>query len=219
MAATPDASSQPHPESVILVHGLWMNGLDLALLRWRLKDAGYRTYQFSYRSAHGTLKQHAQRLRAFIDGTPGEVVHIVAHSLGGLVTLELLDEELGVGRPGKIVFLGSPVRGSAVARSLSERGLGRIFLGGVEEPLTRFQARAWTGTHPIGTLAGTKRFGVGWMFTRLPEPHDGTVAMEETVLEGAVDSTSVHTSHTGMLVDRTVARRVINFLKEGEFGR
>ena len=196
-----------------------MNGLDLVLMRWRLHRAGYRTYQFSYRSVRNTLARHAERLKAFIQEIPEPEVHVVAHSLGGLVALSFLDQGFSTGRPGKFLFLGSPVRGSAAAQSLAERGLGRMLLGGVEQALTRSEAREWVGKHPIGTLAGTKSFGVGWMLTKLPVPNDGTVAEEETRLKGAVDHCSVYTSHTGMLIHGEVARQVLSFLQHGEFGR
>jgi len=206
-------------QAVILVHGLWMNGLDLSVLRWRLNRAGYRTYLFSYRSVHGTVAQHAQRLRDFIADVAEPEVHIVAHSLGGLVVLSFLDQNFSTGRPGKFVFLGSPVRGSAAAKGLVERGFGRVLLGGVQEALTRSEARKWVGSHPIGTIAGTQSFGIGSVFTDLPKPNDGTVAEEETRLAGEVDHCAVHTSHVGMLVAAEVGAQVINFLRDGEFGR
>jgi Alpha/beta hydrolase family len=206
-------------QAVILVHGLWMNGLDLTLMRWRLRRAGYCTYQFSYRSVGNTIPQHAQRLKAFIEEVEEPVVHLVAHSLGGLVALSFLDQGFSTGRPGKFLFLGSPVRGSAAAKGLVERGLGKVLLGGVAEALTRSEAREWVGSHPIGTLAGTKSFGIGGMFTELPVPNDGTVAEEETRLQGAVDHCAVHTSHTGMLIDSEVMQQVLSFLRNGEFGR
>jgi pimeloyl-ACP methyl ester carboxylesterase len=204
-------------EAVILVHGLWMNGMDLTLMRWRLSDAGYKVYRFSYRSVKNTLAQHAERLKAFVTDVPEPVVHVVAHSLGGLVALSFLDQGFSTGRPGKFVFLGSPVRGSAAAKGLAERGLGKFLLGNVEEALTRSAEREWIGRHPIGTLAGTKAFGIGRIFTDLPKPNDGTVAEEETRLKGAVDHCTVHTSHTGMLIDREVQMQVQSFLQDGEF--
>ncbi|SVA62635.1 uncharacterized protein METZ01_LOCUS115489, partial [marine metagenome] len=36
-------------DTVVITHGLWMTGAELYLLRKRLRAAGFRTFQFSYR--------------------------------------------------------------------------------------------------------------------------------------------------------------------------
>jgi hypothetical protein len=51
----------------------------------------------------------------------------------------------------------------------------------------------------------------------LPGEHDGTVAVAETVIDGATDRLVVPVSHTGLVVSRAVARQVCAFLQDGHF--
>ena len=47
--------------------------------------------------------------------------------------------------------------------------------------------------------------------------HDGTVYIEETKIEAATDHIVLPVSHTGMLVDKTVAAQTKCFLQHGQF--
>lgn len=202
-------------ETVVLVHGLWMKGAEMALLRRRLRRAGYRVHQFSYRSvAHG-LAENARRLDAFVRQLEGETVHFVAHSLGGLVVRRLL-HDFPAQRPGRIVTLGTPHSGSYVANRLSRFGLFRRLLGCSLIPLSG-DLYPWDGGRELGSIAGSLSIGVGWLVRDLPRPNDGTVAQEETQLPGMSDHLRVHTSHMALLLSRTVAQQTIHFLRHGRF--
>jgi len=72
-------------EHVILLHGLWMRGFTLAALRRRLEREGYSVELFDYASVMhkpeasiGKLVEHVKSIRA-------KSVHLVGHSLGGLI--------------------------------------------------------------------------------------------------------------------------------------
>ena len=88
-------------ETVVLVHGLWMNGLEMRILRRRLQARGYRVYQFNYRTVGRDLQKNAERLNNYLRKyVEGEMVHLVAHSLGGLVVRCLL-HDFPEQRPGR----------------------------------------------------------------------------------------------------------------------
>ena len=78
-------------EVVVLVHGIWVNGLEQSLLRHRLRRCGYDCRQFSYHSLLRTPAQNAERLQAVLQKIDADVVHFVAHSLGGVVLHHLFD--------------------------------------------------------------------------------------------------------------------------------
>lgn len=84
----------PANGTVVFVHGLWMTGLEMSLLRARVARAGFGTARFHYRSTAGPLADHAARLAAILR-TRGRV-HVVAHSMGGLVTLAMLRDHVDV---------------------------------------------------------------------------------------------------------------------------
>ncbi|HEX7519623.1 MAG TPA: alpha/beta fold hydrolase, partial [Candidatus Deferrimicrobium sp.] len=97
-------------ETVVLVHGLWMTGKEMRVLGGRLEESGFRVRYFRYRSWRGGLAQAADALREFVEATEGERVHLVGHSLGGVVIAKLL-EEGPLSRPGRVAMLGSPMGG------------------------------------------------------------------------------------------------------------
>jgi len=156
----------------------------------------------------------AARLRSF-DGT----VHVLAHSLGGVVTLETFaaGHELP---PGRIVLLGSPVQGSRAAQAIAAWSWGPQVLGSLAvAELTRPRARSWGGTREVGVIAGGRSAGLGRLFASLPVPNDGTVAVDETRLPGALAHIVLDVSHTGMLFSSEVASAAVKFLASGTFGR
>ncbi len=154
----------------------------------------------------------AERLRAF-----GGPVHVIAHSLGGLITLETLATERDL-PPGRIVFLGVPVRGSRAARAIAAWSLGPQILGALAvAELTRPRERRWTGPREIGLIAGSRSAGLGRLFANLPQPNDGTVSVDETRLPGATAEIILDVSHTGMLLSAPVANATTRFLMHGSF--
>jgi pimeloyl-ACP methyl ester carboxylesterase len=76
-------------DHVILLHGLWMRGFALSMLHRRLIEAGFRVHRFDYLSVAATQQRILDRLHARMDGLVGEAdaVHLVGHSLGGLLAL------------------------------------------------------------------------------------------------------------------------------------
>lgn len=193
-----------------------MNGLESFLLRDRLKGAGFAPAVFRYPSMHASLAQVtaalAERLRA-----AGDKVHVVAHSLGGLVALETLAGEDDL-PPGRVVLLGSPVQGSRAASAIARWSLGPQLLGPLAiAELARARDRRWRGTREIGLIAGSRSAGLGRVFADLPQPNDGTVCVDETDLPGATARVVLEVSHTGMLLSQTVAAATLRFLAYGSF--
>jgi pimeloyl-ACP methyl ester carboxylesterase len=202
-------------EAIVLVHGLWMKGPEMFLLRWRLHKAGYPVHQFSYRSVAHELDENARKLNAFIQAIDAETVHFVAHSLGGLVVRRLF-HDFPHQRPGRIVTLGTPHSGSYVANRLSRSGLVRKMLGCSLRPLNG-ELYPWPGHRELGSIAGTLSVGLGWFVHDLPKPNDGTVAEEETRLESMRDHLLVHSSHMAMLLSKEVAEQTLHFVRHGCF--
>ena len=205
-------------ESVLLIHGLWLNGLAMLYLNHALERQGYAPDTFDYHSMRGTLAEHVAALAERVRHTPGDVVHLVAHSLGGIVALSYLGGTHDA-RVRRAVLLGSPVRGSEAARTLARWPAGDWLLGrSIDIWLSEFRARLDTGAS-VGAIAGSTPFGLGSVFMHLPGPSDGVVMVEETRLEGLADHIVLPLSHSGMLVSDELAQQVACFLREGRFAR
>ena len=203
-------------ETVVFVHGLYMVGLELTLLRRRVGQAGFDTRQFSYRSLSRGPAQNARALGTYLQSIQTERLHLVAHSLGGLVVLRMFQEGPKP-PPGRVVFMGSPVRGSRFARYLGELGLGWTIGRSGPEGLAAQHEPRWTEPRELGVIAGTHEFRINPLDPKLLSPHDGIVCVEETRIEGAKDSVTIHSNHTGMLFTRELAQLVNSFLRHGEF--
>jgi pimeloyl-ACP methyl ester carboxylesterase len=191
--------------SVVTVHGLWMRGASMALLRRRLEPQGFRIYEFTYRSVTRSLADNAAALAAFVAATPGDTVHLIGHSLGGAVIREMLDRACRA----SAVMAGSPLRvGQAARHACRSGGVGRS----VAELNARGGFAAWVAGIEAGSIAGRVPLGLGRLFGRFPEPNDGTVAVAETQLDGARDHLVLPVSHFALLWSRRVAEQVEHFL-------
>jgi pimeloyl-ACP methyl ester carboxylesterase len=142
-------------------------------------------------------------------------VHLVGHSLGGIVALEATRRTRDLPR-GHIVCLGPPLKGSSVARLLAHFPGGRWILGSNRNVLVDGVER-WDGSRPVGVVAGQMPFGLGVTIGALTAPHDGTVAVEETKLGGLADHCTVDATHTGLLFSSDVADLTVGFLRDGRF--
>lgn len=193
-----------------------MNGLESFLLRDRLAKAGFAPAVFRYPSMNSTLAGVTAALAARIRAHAGPV-HLIGHSLGGVVVLETLERE-GELPPGRTVLLGSPVMGSRTARSIAAWSVGPQLLGGLAvAELARERERHWRMPREIGLIAGCRSAGLGRVFAQLPQPNDGTVCVDETALPGASAHRIHDVSHTGMLFSQAVANSTCYFLEHGSF--
>ena len=209
------ATAQPmtSPQTVVLVHGLYMRGSAMGLLARRLRQAGYQTISFTYPSRR-SLADNAGSLGRLVDTLPRPVVHFVAHSLGGLVIRRLVADKPDL-PPGRVVTLGTPHQGSQAAWGLGAGWL-KFILGRSIEGLLG-DVPCWPQGRELGSLAGTLNAGMGRLFGPVPVPADGTVAVVETYLAGMADHICLPVSHTGLLVSDVVAAQVSAFLATGRF--
>jgi len=205
-------------EAVVLVHGIWMRGGSLFAIAQRLREGGYACHPFTYASVRRSAVQNAERLHAFCGSLDADSVHFVGHSLGGIVVLHLFDR-FPQQRPGRVVLMGSPVNGSAVAQRGAANPLSRLLLGNSLRRGLLGGTPAWRGARDVGVIAGSRPFGLGRVLGGLSGVNDGTVSLEETRIPGASDHIVLPVTHTGMAFSRSVADQVHAFLRNGEFTR
>ena len=204
-------------ESVVLVNGLWLGDPALWLLAWRLRRAGFRVHIFSYPSVRHDLHTNAARLHDFLARVPGEIVHLVGYSLGGLIVRALFQLHPPQ-RPGRLVLLGSPQAGNRAARALAQRRLGARLLGRSVADLIAGLPQRWRWpARETGVIAGSRSLGLGRLVTRLAVPNDGSVAVEETTVPGAHAQLVLPLAHFALLVAPVVARQIGHFLRHGRF--
>jgi pimeloyl-ACP methyl ester carboxylesterase len=206
-------------ETVVLVHGLWVHGITMELMRRRVARCGYRALAYSYPSMRLTLAENAERLARFCRDVAASRLHFVGHSLGGLIILRMLERTPGL-PPGRVVLAGAPVAGSLAARRLARLPGGRAALGR-SAPEWHESAHPMSDTErEIGVIAGSRPFGIGRVVAPdLPAPSDGVVSVTETRLLAMRDHIVLNVSHFGMLLSRAVAHQICAFLRDGAFAR
>jgi pimeloyl-ACP methyl ester carboxylesterase len=209
---------------IVYVHGLWQSGGEALWLRRRLaQDLDADARVFSYPSVAANATTNAQALAKFLTAIRADTLHLVGHSLGGLVILKLFEEDAANQArlpPGRIVLLGSPVRGSRTAQNLARLPFGKKIMGSsVGEELLLSRERRWNRSRDLGVIVGDLGFGLGRLVGTLEGPSDGTILVEETQLDGAADRVVLRVSHTGMLFSAAVARAAGAFLSTGRFSR
>jgi alpha-beta hydrolase superfamily lysophospholipase len=211
---------------VLFVHGLWMTGAESFLLRHHLAAHGLRLTVLPYSSLAESMDVVARRCanRALaIARRTLQPVHLLGHSLGGLIIyrafeLGLLPSERFSGAFCRVVFLGSPVRGSQSARALAGSGPARRLLGNMGEAvLPRGVPPHWPFAAQLGVIAGVKPHGLGRLLGPFDGPNDGTVAVAETLIDGATDHCEVRATHAGLWMSVETARLVARFLENGRF--
>lgn len=202
-------------EAVVLVHGIWLPGYEMMVLQRRLRRRGYHCHLFPYASLRRPPRENAARLAEFVDRIDAPVLHFVGHSLGGLVIRHLFDYQPQQ-RPGRIVTLGTPHKPSHTAQLLYRAALLPLLGMSIDQGVIG-GAPHWTGSHPLGSIAGSVGIGLGRLVPGLPKPNDGTVAVSETECPGMSDHITLPVTHTSMLFSAPVAEQTANFLAEGRF--
>jgi pimeloyl-ACP methyl ester carboxylesterase len=111
---------------IILLHGLVDNGSIFVTLRRSLRRRGFgRVITLNYSPLSQDVRQVARRLSALVEKTCEETgyekVHVVGHSLGGVIARYYVQRLGGDARVHTLCTLGSPHEGTLAARLLPTR--------------------------------------------------------------------------------------------------
>lgn len=177
-----------------------------------LRRAGFVPELFGYSTVAGGPAAAVPALARLIER--GDC-HVLAHSLGGLMAVQMLREhpDLPVAR---IVCLGSPLCGSAAASGVARLlGVGRLL--GRSAELLCGGCPPWSGRAEVAVIAGRRPVGLGQLFGRFEGPNDGTVAVAETYLSGLADHAVIDASHAGLLFSAQAATLATSFFRTGRF--
>jgi pimeloyl-ACP methyl ester carboxylesterase len=204
--------------AVVYVHGLWLTGQESLWLRRRLaSDFGFDVHVFRYATVRGPMTSVVSELAALVQKLAPQTLHLVGHSLGGLVIYRFL-ERFPEQPPGRVVFLGTPALGSRAAASAARAGWIASLMGRcIAEEILVTRERHWVSERPLGIIAGSQPLGLGRFFARFDGESDGTILVSETRMPGATDHLTLPVSHMGMLLSARVAHATGMFLRDARF--
>jgi len=187
----------------------------MAVLGRRLVRYGHRPSLFGYSVSRSPLERIASRFAQHVErglteagGADRAGYAVVGHSLGNVIT-RLASDALPPGFE-RFVMLAPPNRPPALARLLRDNPVYRALTRDAGQRLAdpAFFSELSTPKVPTLVLAGSS--APPWLPHR-GRPSDGIVAIAETALDGA-EHEVLPASHTFIMNDPSVARRVVEFL-------
>lgn len=206
-------------ETVVLVHGLWMHGAVMMLLRRRMENSGCQAQSYTYPPMRLSLGENGARLADYCRRLNAQRLHFFGHSMGGLVIMKMLENVANL-KIGRIVLAGPPFTGSYAAQRLARLPGGRTALGRSLPEWLNSAPPDNLERYEIGVIAGSLSFGMGTLIAPgLARPNDGVVSVAETRVPAARDHIVLKVSHTAMLISPAVARQACAFLQHGMFAR
>jgi pimeloyl-ACP methyl ester carboxylesterase len=202
-------------QDVVLAPGLWMPAIAMALFTMRLARCGFSPRVFAY-PGRSALDENVERFARFVrEAANGRAVHVVGHSLGGVLVLEALNRHADI-QVRSALLLGAPVRGCLAGRRFGSRGVGRWMMGACCSLWEERRAR-WQREAPLGVIAGTSPVGLGRVLYRLPGDNDGVVCVDETTVDGMADRALLPLGHSMLITSGRVTALAGRFLATGRF--
>lgn len=186
---------RPGEDVVVLLHGFLATAGVFRPMKARLeRELGARVASFTHAPGVG-VKRIAKQLAKVVERFPhGARVHLVGHSLGGVVARWFVQELEGHRRVAQTISLGSPFGGAAIAHRV--RVLVGADLHASSALLARLRSRAHVGAVPhTSVVGGDDKMVVGVKTATLPRS-------DVVVLPGR--------GHNTLLYDEAVINLVID---------
>ena len=198
-------------QAVILVHGLWMSRWSFAWIAKNLQSKGYKVYRFGYKTTSKPFEFNMQKLKAFVNSRQEKTVHLVAHSMGGILSMRCLPD---IRKSGKLVMLGSPINGSQASKAMGQKKWTSWMLKHATEPLTNGVVDPEVFRESLMIAGTSNSIGIARLVTKLPKPNDGTVALNETIADWIGKHSTENTNHFRMLFHKNIKQKISEFLTD-----
>ena len=198
-------------QAVVLVHGLWMGRWSFAWIAKHLESKGYKVYRFGYKTSSKPFSYNIQKLQAFVNSRKERTVHLVVHSMGGILSMRSLPD---IRKAGKLVMLCSPVNGSQTAKSMGQKKWTSWMLKHASEALENGVINPKVFRESLMIAGTSSSIGIARLVTKLPKPNDGTVGLQETMADWIGTHTTENTNHFRMLFHKNVQKTICQFLAD-----
>ena len=194
-------------DRVALLHGLGRTRRSMRRLERALRRSGYDTLNVGYPSFTGSVPDLARlvagRIAAASPAAPPGRLHLVGHSLGGIVIRWLIAYQPPP-RLGRVVLLAAPNQGSRLADATAP------WLAWLMRPLPDLTTDETNAAHTISTPPGVP-IGV------IAGSWDYTVPVDRARLRGATDLAMARSGHMFLPDLREVHELTARFLDTGRF--
>ena len=196
---------------VVVLHGLYMSGFVMRPLCARLEKSGLNILNLTYNTLSPDRAAIFDKIDRFINGKP---TALVCHSMGGLVARAYLEaNSLQSRHVEKVITLGTPHKGSHIAKQMQQKGFEMLLKNSVEFLLS--ENGDWPFNAKLYSIAGDLPIGLMPLIAK-GSVSDGTVLIDETKLNGMAEHKVFHLSHTSMIYSRQVMDYIIKLINQSE---
>jgi hypothetical protein len=210
-------------ESIILLHGMGRTRFSMSSLEKYLTNHGYHVINESYPSTQKLIEEisstHVAKAVERCQQKNTTKIHIVTHSLGGIVTRQYL-QNASLPDGSRIVMLSPPNQGSSLVDKIRNIPFYKWFTGKAGQQLTSDANSLVHKLKPIhqevGIITGNRSLDP-WFSWLIKGEDDGKVSVEEARLEEMKDFLVVPHGHTFIMNSKTVQQQVLHFLQYGCF--
>lgn len=194
--------------AIVLVHGLWMKPWTFFAYKRFFMAKGYHVYRFAYPTTKQDFNKSSTQLAAFVNSRPQKTVHLLGHSMGGILSV---CTAANIRKLGKMVLVASPINGSKVANKMKKTVWQKRLLHWAATPLSQGVGDA-RPNRPCQMIMGDWPFGFGRLIYHFDEPSDGTVSVAETQADWLTEHHTIQTNHLGILKNKHAMQLAYQFL-------
>jgi pimeloyl-ACP methyl ester carboxylesterase len=185
--------------AVIALHGILRSSRVWSSMQKTLEADGVTFIRLDYPSTQQPISEFADQLQSVIQSLDGiEQIHLIAHSLGGLVSRKWC-EDYSDPRIGRLVMIGTPNCGAELADMFRRNWLFKSIFGPSGQQLVAdpsgIISKLPKPTMEFAVIAGGKGTPDGFN-PLIPGDDDGIVTLKSARLPGAVDSITVRGLHS-----------------------
>jgi triacylglycerol lipase len=212
-----------HGDYVILLHGMGRMKASMRKVETYLHDNGYETINVNYPTTKEPIEELSDNLQRCVETyciDTTKRVHIVTHSLGGIVARYYLTGN-SLPEGSRVVMMAPPNRGSEISDKLLNFPPYEWLNGPAGMQLTTDSSSipnslADNPSVEIGILTGTKS-NDPWFNHLFSGEHDGKVTVESAKLDHMKDFKLHPVTHTFIMKSDAVVEDIYHFIKHGRF--